>query len=53
MKKVKEILNNNSVYYDELGIVVEKDIMIENEPILTVDELIYFNTKWLKEYMLQ
>ena len=53
LKKVKEILNNNSVYYDELGIVVEKDIMIENEPILTVDELIYFNTKWLKEYMLQ
>jgi phosphoribosylformylglycinamidine synthase len=53
LKKVKEILNNNSVYYDELGIVVEKDIIIENEPILSVEELMYFNTKWLKEYMLQ
>jgi phosphoribosylformylglycinamidine synthase len=53
LKKVKEILNNNSVYYDELGIVVEKDIMIDDERILSVDELMYFNTKWLKEYMVQ
>ena len=28
IKKVKEILNNNSVHYDELAIVIEKDIII-------------------------
>ena len=51
LKKVKEILNNNSVYYNELGIVIEKDIIIDNEPVLVVDELILSNKKWLKEYM--
>ena len=53
LKKVKEILNNNSVYYDELGIVVERDIMIDNEPTLAVDELIQSNKEWLKGYMVQ
>jgi len=53
LKKVKEILNNNSVHYDELAIVVEKDIIIDKEPILTVDELMLSNKKWLKEYMIQ
>ena len=53
LKKVKEILNNNSVHYDELAIVVEKDIIIDKEPILSVDELILSNKKWLKEYMVQ
>ena len=53
MKKVKEILNNNSVHYDELAIIVEKDIIIDKEPILTIDELTIANKKWLKEYMVQ
>ncbi len=53
LKKVKEILNNNSVHYDELAIVVEKDIIIDKEPILEVDELMFSNKKWLKEYMVQ
>ena len=53
LKKVKEILNNNSVHYDELAIVVEKDIIIDEEPILSVDELMLSSKKWLKEYMVQ
>ena len=53
LKKVKEILNNNSVHYDELAIVVEKDIIIDEEPILSVDELMLYSKKWLKEYMVQ
>ena len=52
-KKVKEILNNNSVHYDELAIVVEKDIILDKEPIFAVDELMLSNKKWLKEYMVQ
>ena len=50
-KKVKEILNNNSIHYDELAIVVGKDIIIDKEPILSVDELMLSSKKWLKEYM--
>ena len=53
LKKVKEILNNNSVHYDELAIIVEKDIIIDKEPILTIDELTIANKKWLKGYMVQ
>ena len=53
LKKVKEILNNNSVHYDELAIVVEKDIILDKEPIFAVDELMLSNKKWLKEYMVQ
>ena len=53
LKKVKEILNSNSVHYEELGFVVEKDIIIDNEPILSIDELIHSNNNWLKEYMIQ
>ena len=53
LKKVKEILNSNSVHYEELGFVVEKDIIIDNEPILGIDELIHSNNNWLKEYMIQ
>ncbi len=51
-KKVKEILKNNSVHYDELAIVVEKDIIIDKEPVLSVEELMFSNRKWLKEYMI-
>ena len=53
LNKVKEILNNNSVHYDELAIVVEKDIILDKEPIFAVDELMLSNKKWLKEYMVQ
>ena len=53
LKKVETILKENSVHCDNLGIVTSKEIIIDNEPILTVDELIQSNTKWLKEYMVQ
>ena len=51
LKKVEAILKENSVHFDNLGIVTSKEIIIDNEPILSVDELIQSNTKWLKEYM--
>ena len=53
LKKVETILKENSVHCDNLGIVTSKEIIIDNEPILSVDELIQSNTKWLKEYMVQ
>ena len=37
--KVKEILSKNSVHYDELGIVTEKDIIIDSKSKVTIDEL--------------
>ena len=49
--KVKEILTKSSIYYDELGIVTEKDIIIDNKSKVTIDELNKSNKNWLIKYM--
>ena len=49
--KVIEILNKSSVHYDELGIVTEKDMIIDDKSKVTIDELIASNTNWLTNYM--
>ena len=49
--KVKEILAKNSVHYDELGIIVENDMIIDSKTKISIDELSTSNNSWLKEYM--
>jgi len=49
--KVKEILSKSSVHYDELGIVTERDIIIDNKSKVTIDELAESNKTWLKKFM--
>ena len=49
--KITKILKDNSVHFDKLGVITKKDIIIKDEQILTVDDLIECNKKWLKEYM--
>ena len=49
--KVKEILSKSSIHYDELGIVTEKDIIIDIKSKVTIDELNKSNKTWLTEYM--
>ena len=51
LKKVETILKENSVHFDQLGVVTSKEIIIDNEPIINIDELIKSNTSWLKKYM--
>ena len=53
LEKVETILKENSVYFDQLGVVTSKEIIIDNEPIFNIDELIQSNTSWLKKYMAQ
>ena len=50
-KQVKEILEKNSVHYDELGIVLEKDIVLDKKTKVSIDDLIQSNNNWLKKYM--
>ncbi len=50
-KKVSEILNNNSVYYDELGSVDEKILSFANDIRLPIEELSIAHKYWLKKYM--
>ena len=47
VKKFQKILDDNSIHFDEIGIVTKKDIIIDKEPILHIDELIESNTNWL------
>ena len=49
--KVKEILTKSSIHYDLLGIVTEKDIIIDNKSKVTIDELNESNKTWLIKYM--
>ena len=51
LPKVKNILKDNSIHYDEIGIVIPKEIIIDKEAILHIDDLVRSNTSWLKSYM--
>ena len=50
-KKVVETLNKSSVYYEELGVVTEKDMIIDDKSKIVIEELITSNTNWLTNYM--
>ena len=51
LNKVKSILNKNSVYFSEIGIIQEKNIVLKDKLNVTVDELIKSNKTWLTNYM--
>ena len=51
LKGVKKILNDNSVYHEELGVIIEKDMIINTKTKVTIDELKSYNTNWLTNYM--
>jgi phosphoribosylformylglycinamidine (FGAM) synthase-like enzyme len=51
LDKVALILDKNSVYYEEVGIITDKDMIINNKTKVTIDELKSYNTNWLTNYM--
>ena len=51
IKKVSEILNNNSVHFDDLGVVDKNILSFENDIKLPIEELSNAHTYWLKKYM--
>ena len=48
---IKKILDKNSVHHEELGIIIEKDMIINKKTKVTIDELRSYNTNWLTKYM--
>ena len=48
---MEKILKDNSVHYDDIGLVTKNEIIIDKEPILHIDDLIKSNMSWLKDYM--
>ena len=51
LKEVSQILKQNSVYHEELGIIMEKDLFINQKTKVTIDELKSYNSNWLNEFM--
>ena len=51
IKKVSEILNNNSVHFDDLGVVDKNILSFENDIKLPIEELSNAHTYWLERYM--
>jgi phosphoribosylformylglycinamidine synthase len=49
--EVTKILDKNSVHFDDLGKIVENEMIINKKTKVTIDELKSYNTNWLKEYM--
>ena len=51
MQKIVEILNKNSIHYDDLGIIQEKNLTFNGDINLPIEELSVAHKYWLKEYM--
>ena len=51
LDEVVKILDKNSVHYDKLGVIIEKDMIINQKTKVTIDELKTYNTNWLTNYM--
>ena len=51
LKEVTTILDKNSVHHEELGVIVEKDMIINQKTKVTIDELKSYNNNWLTNFM--
>ena len=51
LKEVVKILDKNSVHHEELGVIIDKYMLIDEKTKVTIDELKSYNTLWLTNYM--
>ena len=51
LKEVSKILDKNSVHHEKLGIIDDKNMIINEKTKVTIDELKSYNTSWLINYM--
>ena len=51
LPKVQILLKESSVHFDEIGNVAEKEVIIDKDSILNIEDLIESNTNWLENYM--
>ena len=51
LENVTKILQDNSVYFDELATVNENELIIDNKTKVSIDDLIESHTTWLTNYM--
>ena len=46
-----DYMDKNSVHHEELGIIIDNQMIIDEKTIVTIDELKSYNTDWLTNYM--
>ena len=51
IEEVTEILNKNSVHFDEFGIIREKNLTFNGDINLPIEELSDAHKYWMKDYM--
>ena len=51
LKDVAKILDKNSVHHEELGVIIDKDMIIDLKTKITIDELKSYNSNWLTNFM--
>ena len=51
LKNVTKILKDNSVHFDELGMVNEGGLIINDKTKVSIDDLIKSHTTWLTNYI--
>ena len=51
LQNVIKILSENSVHFDELGVVNNEDLIIDDKTKVSIDDLIKWHTTWLTNYM--
>ena len=51
IKEVTKILDKNSVHHEEIGIITDKDMIINEKTKVTIDELRSYNINWLNKFM--
>ena len=51
LENVTKILQENSVYFDELGSVNDDSLIIDEKTKISIDDLVKSHTNWLTNYM--
>ena len=51
LESVTKILQENTVYFDELGLVNDDNLIIDGKTKVSIDDLIKSHTNWLTNYM--
>ena len=46
-----QILDKNLVHHEKIGVIVNKDMIIDEKTKVTIDELKAYNSNWLTNYM--
>ena len=51
LESATKILQENSVHFDELGLVIDDSLKIDDKTKVSIDDLIKSHTNWLTNYM--